>query len=137
MTKLFFIFTLLVLAATSTNAADAIPPHLVGVWATDGSVLEGPYLFEGQALYLGADGIGGVLVGPPAMGFKIVATFDTKKNIIESDIYERKQRGPHLSFAYDPNEKTIDSGTPDEPQPMRRRFDTFTDEMKKVLGLEP
>lgn len=133
--KLFFIFTLLVLAAMPIHAADAIPPHLVGVWATEDSVLQGPYLFEGQALYLGADGMGGFVGGPPPIGFKIVATFDTQKNIIEFDIYEGKQRGPQSSITYDPNEGTVDSGTPSRRQPMRRRFDTFTDEMKKALGL--
>jgi hypothetical protein len=130
----FIKFIALFFAFASASAAELIPPHLVGVWATEQSVLQGPYLFEGQAMYLGADGIGVFVGGPPAIGFKIVATFDPKTNTIEFDVYEGKQRGPHGSISYDPKQNTVDSGAP-QHRPMSRRFNSFTEEMKKGLGL--
>jgi len=124
----------LLLVSASACGADVIPPHLVGVWATEKSVLKGPYLFEGQAMYLGSDGVGAFVGGPPPIGFKIIATFDPRTNMIEFDAYEGKQRGPHGSITYDPNQNTVDSGAP-EHRPMSRRFDSFTEEVKKGLGL--
>jgi hypothetical protein len=85
-------------------------------------------------MYLGADGVGAFVGGPPPIGFKILATFDPKTNTIEFDAYEGKQRGPHGSVVYDPKQSTVDAGAPGH-LPMRRRFDTFTEEVKKGLGL--
>jgi hypothetical protein len=130
---LFNLFALLLVSASAWGA-DGIPPRLVGVWATEPSVLKGPYLLEGQALYLGADGVGAIVGGRPPIGFKIVATFDPSTNTIEFDAYEGKQRGPHGSLRYDPKQNTVDSGAP-EHRPMSRRFDALTGEVKKGLGL--
>jgi hypothetical protein len=124
----------LLLVSASACAADVIPPQLVGVWATEQSLLKGPYLLEGQAMYLDADGIGAMVGGPPPIGFKIVATFDPSTNTIEFDAYEGKQRGPHGSLRYDPRQNTVDSGAP-EHRPMSRRFDRVTEEVKRGLGL--
>ena len=117
------------------HGVDPIPPFLVGVWATDGAVLKGPLLFEGQALYLGADGIGAIVGGSPPIGFKIVASFNAEKGTIEFDAYEGNQRGPHGMYFYDPGSGTIDSGTP-QHQLLRRRYDTLSDETKHALGLK-
>jgi len=118
----------------SVHAADAIPLNLVGVWATDKAVLRGPYLMEGQALYLGSDGVGAFVGGPPPIAFKIIATFDPTTNNIDFDIYEGKQRHSHGSLAYDPAKETIDTGAPKHLL-MTRRSSSFTDETKKGLGL--
>lgn len=124
----------LVICTRAALAADPIPPELVGVWATEGAVLKGQLLVEGQAMYLGADGVGAIVGGPPPIGFKIVATFNTQKNTIEFDAYVGKQRGPHGSVTFDPKSKTIDSGAPKHDK-LHRRFDTFPDETKRALGV--
>ncbi len=130
----FAIAVLLAASANATLAADPIPPQLVGVWATDGAVLKGQALFEGQALYLGADGTGALVGGPPPIGFRIVARFDAQTNQLEFDAYEGTQRGPHSALAVDPKAGTIDLGAP-KHQLLHRRFDSFPEETRKALGL--
>lgn len=124
----------LAIASLCARAADVIPPYLVGVWASDRAVLRGPYLFEGSAMYLGADGVGASVGGPPPIGMKIIATFDSKTNIVDFDAYEGSQRGPHGQVRYDPVNMVVSAEDGKTP-PLRRRFDTFTDEMKRGLGL--
>jgi hypothetical protein len=124
----------LAIYASGALAADKIPPELVGVWATDSAVLKGQLLFEGQAMYLGPDGVGAIVGGPPPIGFKIIATFNAQTNTIEFDAYEGKQRGPHGSVIFDAKSRTIDFGAPKHDQ-LRRRFDTFPDETKRALGI--
>ena len=125
----------LTIFASATLAADQIPPDLVGVWATDGSVLKGQLLFEGRAMYLGADGVGAIVGGPPPIGFKIVATFDAQNNELELDAYEGAKRGPHSSFTFDPKSRTFDLGAPKHAL-LHRKFDAFPDETKNALGLK-
>lgn len=124
----------LVICAGAAFAAEPIPQELVGVWATDGAVLKGQLLSEGQAMYLGADGVGAIVGGPPPIGFKIIATFNEQKNTLQFDAYEGKQRGPHGSVTFDPKSKTMDFGAP-KHEKLHRRFDTFPDETKRALGL--
>ena len=50
MSRLLFLASLL-LFAMPTLAREPIPPHLVGVWATESAVLNGALLFEGAALW--------------------------------------------------------------------------------------
>ena len=121
--------------ASAALAADQIPPKLVGVWATESAVLKGQLLFEGQAIYLGADGIGAIVGGPPPIGFKIVATFNAQTNELGLDAYEGTKRGPHCSFTFDAKSGTIDLGAPKHDL-LHRRFDTFPVEMKSALGLK-
>lgn len=119
---------------SAAASADEIPPELIGVWATDGAVFKGQLLFEGQAIYLGADGIGAIVGGPPPVGLKIIATFNAQKSTVEFDTYDGQQRGPHGSFIFDQKSKTIDSGAPKHDQ-LRRIFEIFTNETKHALGL--
>lgn len=120
--------------AHNAYAQSTIPPHLVGVWATDGAVLKGPLLLEGQAIYLGADGVGGVVGGPPPVGFKISATFNTQTNILDLEVIEGTQRHPLGSIHYDPAAKTLDSGAP-KHELLRRRYDVLSDSTRRALGL--
>lgn len=55
--------------------AASLRTNLVGVWATDNSVLKGQILLSGEALYLGTDGIGAIVSGPPAIEVKVIASF--------------------------------------------------------------
>ncbi|MBI2770687.1 MAG: hypothetical protein HYX47_13755 [Burkholderiales bacterium] len=114
-------------------AADPIPPHLVGVWVAEGSVLRGPLLLSGQALYLGADGIGAQVAGPPPIGVKIAATFTPATNRIEFDWIEGGKVVGHGSIGYHAETQTIDTGGP-QPRPLHRRFSEFSDEVRKALG---
>lgn len=116
-------------------AADPIPAELVGVWANDGAVLKGSLLFEGQALYLGADGVGAVVGGPPPIGIKIQAVFDTATNSINFDLIEHGKVIGHGHASYDPGQKTIDSGGTRHGL-LRRRSGELTNETKMSLGLQ-
>ncbi len=116
-------------------ATDAIPPHIVGVWASENAVLKGPLLLEGEALYLGADGIGALVAGPPPVGVRIMATFDSETNRLEFEVIESGNLVGHGIVAYDPKEKTMDSGSR-QNRMMRRRLDEFTNATKEALGLE-
>lgn len=133
-----FLVSILCLAAAASasvgSAADVIPPELVGVWATESSLLKGPLLIEGQALYLSSDGRGALIGGPPPVSYKIVASFDAASNAVEVDLIEQGQTVGHRSLSYDAAQQTIDSGEP-KHQPLRRRFDALTETTRQVLGL--
>jgi hypothetical protein len=132
--RLLWTFVAASLVAASACAADVIPPNLVGVWATENAVLRGPYLMQGQAIYLGPDGVGAVVGGPPPIGFKIVGKFDPATNSLNFDAYEGEQHVFLGPLSYDPTRETIDTGAP-KHLPMTRRFSNFSDEMRKGLGL--
>ncbi|RST46319.1 hypothetical protein [Variovorax sp. DXTD-1] len=121
-------------ALTTSAAAESIPAELVGVWANDGAVLKGSLLFEGQALYLGADGIGALVGGPPPIGMKIQAVFDTATNRINFDLIENEKVIGHGRAIYDPNRKTIGSGDGRNGL-LWRRSRELTREIKNSLGL--
>ena len=89
---------------------------------------------SGQALYLGADGSGAVLGGPPPIGVKISATFDTTKNTLSIDLIERKKVVKILLATYDPNGKTITIGA-SKQEFLTRRSEVFDSSIKKGLGL--
>jgi hypothetical protein len=120
--------------ATFCAVAQSIPSYLVGVWANDGAVMRGALLFEGQAVYIGLDGVGAVIGGPPPIGAKIIATFDSKKSLLMFDIFEGNRRIGSSQMAYDEKAKTLNSGEP-KPLLLKRRFDTFDEATKRALGL--
>ena len=107
----------------------------MGVWATDTAVLRGTLLFEGAAVYLGADGIGAIVGGPPPIGFQIGVTYNSKTNEIE---WQRTVDGKIVTsgrMIYDPAEQSLrsDKGS---GQLLRRRFNKFTNSTRKALGIE-
>lgn len=118
----------------AAHASDPIPPDLVGVWATDGAVLKGTLLLQGQAMYLGADGVGAILGGPPPIGFRIVATYKAQTSTVQFDGYEGTRRRAHGTIAYDAAAHTIDFGPP-RHDVLHRRYATLSDETKSALGL--
>lgn len=128
---LIFIFCTSVAPA---KADDTIPPSLIGVWVSESARLNGPYLIEGQAIYLGADGVGAFVGGPPPIGVKMVAKFDSASNTLEYDVYVGTQRGPHGKIAYEPKSQTLESDASGH-KPLHRIYDVFTDENKKALGI--
>jgi hypothetical protein len=118
--------------AVSSNAADAIPPYLVGVWATKKAVLRGEALFEGQGLYLDTDGVGAVIGGPPPIGVRIVATYDSSTNVIAVQMTEHGKTVGNATLKYDPSRKIIT----DKQVEFHRRFDRLSPSIRKGLGLE-
>jgi hypothetical protein len=117
-----------------------IPADLVGIWANDKAVMQGRYLFEGQAIYLGTDGKGALVVGPPAIGIPIEAVFNAKTNTIEFEAIEKGRKNIPGSIKYDPNLKTLqvtrfNGSATDDRTLLRRRYTEFTDETRKNLGM--
>ena len=115
------------------SAAEAVPASLVGVWATETSVLRGALIFEGLAVYLGADGVGAIVGGPPPIGVRIVFTYNPNTKAIEYQATENGKTVQTGSFAYDPAQQVIVF----DKETLRRRFDQLTDSTRKALGLEP
>jgi len=122
----------LLVLAVSSYAADVIPPYLVGVWATDRAVLRGEALFEGQGVYLDADGVGAIIGGPPPIGVRVVATYDSNTNVIALQMTEHGKTVGNGTLKYDPSRKIITDNKVD----FHRRFDRFSASTRKALGLE-
>jgi hypothetical protein len=137
--KLFLLmFCVLVFGCKESQDTDqssnGIPAHLVGVWASKNSVMDGPAIFEGIAVYLGADGVGAIIAGPPAIGYRIVATFEKSSNTI---VYEMTEDGMSVEkgkILYDPNHRTLTLRQNGEV--LIRRFDKLDDNTREDLGLE-
>ncbi|MFZ2269481.1 MAG: hypothetical protein WAV95_18050 [Azonexus sp.] len=112
-----------------------VPPELVGIWASEAAVLrDGKWLISGQALYIGADGTGAVLGGPPPIGVKVSVTFDAAMNALAIDLIERGKLVGQQRATYDPNGKTINMGAA-KPVALTRRSEIFDSSIKKGLGL--
>ena len=113
---------------------DVIPEHLIGVWTTDNAVLQGEALFEGTAVYLGADGKGAIVGGPPPIGVRIVAVYDPDRELIEYQMIENGKTVGKGRLVYNPTQYTIaiDDGS---GEVLHRKFTQLTESMKKALGL--
>ena len=114
--------------------ATSLPKGLVGVWATDNSVLEGQVLFEGEALYLGADGVGAIAGGAPARGVKVLASFEPTTGTISFDVLEHETVVGHGAAVYDARNASVSFGDPAHPL-FHRRFEEIAPETLKALGL--
>lgn len=119
------------LTAWPCFAQEAIPPHLVGVWASDDAVLKGELLFEGTAVYLDSKGIGAVVGGPPPIGFLIRSRFNAASNTITFDGLEDGKVILTSSMAYDPATNTILA----DKKPLHRRFEDISNSTRKALSL--
>lgn len=84
-------------------------------------------------MYLGIDGIGAIVGGPPPIGSRIVFTYDPKTNVIAYQATENGKTVHAGTFTYDPTRQVL-SG---DKEVLRRRFDKLTDETRRALGLEP
>jgi hypothetical protein len=114
--------------------ADSLPKGLVGVWATDNSVFKGQLLFEGEALYLGATGVGAIVGGPSAIAVKVMASFEPGTGTISFDILERETVVGHGAAVYDAGNASVSFGDPAHPL-FHRRFEQVSPETLKALGL--
>ena len=125
-------FALLLAFATMSSAADVLPSHVVGIWATRAAVLRGEALFEGQGLYLDTDGVGAIIAGPPPIGMRIIATYDSATNVIVVQMTEHGKTVGNSAFTYDPTQKLIRM----DKVELHRRFDRLSPTIRKSLGLE-
>jgi hypothetical protein len=134
MNRRYFMAVLAATWAVPSPAADVIPAHLVGIWATKNSVMRGTALFEGMALYLGADGRGGIVGGPPPIGVQIAAVFNQASNQLTFEMIEGRKVVGRGSLDYDPATQSIVSKET-KPQVLYRRFNELSDETRRFLGL--
>jgi len=114
--------------------AASLPKGLVGVWATDNSVLRGQLLLEGEALYLGPDGVGAIVGGAPAKRVKVLASFEPATGTISFDVLEHETVVGHGAAVYDPRNASVSFGDPAHPL-FHRRFEEVSPETLKALGL--
>jgi hypothetical protein len=122
---------------TGASAAVAIPAELTGIWATEGARFYGQALMQGQALYLGGDGVGASIGGDgkAVIGVRLEVTSydpDAQKILVAySDQGKIIFRG---ELSYDPVGKMI--LTTNAALRYRRYFETVSVETRKSLGLE-
>jgi hypothetical protein len=121
------------------HAQDPIPPHLVGVWATDDSVVREQALVRGMALYLDSNGWGGFVGGPPPIGYLVKAKFSADTNTIAFDglDFDGKGNGKVMVkgiMSYDADLKVI-RVTDGKGSTLRRRFDELTNSTRKLMGI--
>ena len=133
MKRLLLIAPILCLSACATTPAPTVPAELVGIWASDNAVLkDGKWLTSGEVLYLMDDGKGALVGGPPPIGMKVTASFDSTKNILTVDVIDREKVLRHQTVPYDPNAKTLNIGS-SKPLLLTRRSAVIDSSMKKIL----
>jgi hypothetical protein len=124
------------ISTTKPHKNSVTSDHLVGIWTTKDAVLNGEFLLEGAAVYLGADGVGALVGGPPPIGTRIVWTFNPNNNSIVYMMTENGKTGRKNTLLYDPDHRTLML----ELRPntvLYRQFDKLTDSTREVLELEP
>jgi len=130
--KVFVALALGFLVGQAVSAS--LPKGLVGIWATDNSILKGQLLVEGEALYLGPDGVGAVVGGPSAIAIKVLASFEQTTGTISFDILEHERVVGHGAAVYNANNASVSFGDPTHPL-FHRRFEEVSPETLKALGL--
>ena len=113
-------------------SAEPLSTDLTGVWASDGAVMNGSALMSGQALYLGTDGAGAFVGGPPPIGFKVTVVYLKDTAELEITAHEGAQFKVLGRMRYDPSNRSLVSL---DGKKMNKRFDALTDDMRKSLGL--
>lgn len=71
--------------------------------------------------------------GPPPIGVKISATFDSEKNTLSIELIERGAVFARQQATYDQNAKTISIGAA-KPVPFTRRSEIYDSNIKSALG---
>jgi len=114
--------------------AASLPEDLVGVWATDNSTFKGHLLVEGEALYLGANGVGAIVGGTPTIRIKVLASFEQTTGTISFDVLQRETVVGHGAAVYNARNASVSFGDPTHPL-FHRRFEEVSPETLKALGL--
>lgn len=122
------------LALGCTPKTDVIPENIVGIWASKDAVLNGELLIKGQAIYLGADGTGALLFGPPPIGVKIKASFNPSTSTIDYEMLENGKVVGKSAALFNVANHTIIFGKKQD-QILSRRFESLTNSTKKAIGI--
>ena len=121
--------------AQLVEAADAIPPQLVGVWVNRTTVMSGQLPKNGEeALYLLKDGASTWLGGQFPEGVTMTSAFDASANVINFKLMRGAKIIAHGQLLFDSKEKTIRSTSPSFSL-LQRRFDSVSDDTRKKLGI--
>lgn len=117
----------------SVAAADVLPPSLVGVWGTEGSVFRSSGLIGGEAIYLDSSGEGALVGAPlpvgmcadrictPIIGIRLRASYNRKTNRISAILIHGEQQ-IEIGLVHDAaaNVLVMTSGTSEERRFRRR-----------------
>ena len=87
---------------------------------------------SGQALYVGADGIGAIVGGPPPIEFKLTVVFLEDSNELKVTAHQGNQHKAIGRMKFDAAGKTLTSL---HGVALHRVFDDVTNEMRAALGL--
>jgi hypothetical protein len=132
------LFLALVMFLSAVQADTQIPDKLVGVWTTDGSVLNGEQLVSGQALYIDIDGSGAMLSKGPKGSTRsriAISAYDASTQHIEVDITGGDAASGRITLNYEPTEAAIT--TPDADSSIyHRRKEVVSPDIRKALGLK-
>jgi hypothetical protein len=133
-----YVISLVILAFYGVAYADPqIPDKLVGVWTTDGSVLQGEELISGKALYIDVDGVGAMVSrgGKDASRSRIVVTeYNANSQHIEVDV-TAGGAVQHITLNYESAEAIITTPE-DEGALYHRRREVVSPDIRQKLGLE-
>jgi hypothetical protein len=117
-------------------AADAIPAHLVGIWAPTDTVLNKQGLVtQGTALYIWPDGKGASIAGPPAKGVALAAIFWPAKSEFSLIFLQGTKVIGQAKAAYDPKTKTIRPLVGNAAHLMYRRFAEIDPSIRRFMAL--
>jgi hypothetical protein len=125
--------------STVARAATPIPSELVGIWTTHGAELKGEAIWNGSAVYLDADGVGGLVGGDgrEVLGVRFVVTsYDAGTRRLNIDLTESGKVIASEVLVYDPAEQVIFLAK-DAKTRYYRHAKTVSAEIRKSLGLEP
>jgi hypothetical protein len=121
------------LLATPGMANDGIPPDLIGIWASEGSAFNDNHaLFEGQGIYLRADGRGMLIGGPPPIGVLFISRYDEqRKALVLRFFFEAEEPGECVDgeLTHDPTAETLDIGVK-----LHRRIADIPPDWEEYLG---
>lgn len=121
--------TVLAVAAADSAEAEPIPPEMVGIWVTEDAVMQGTLLFEGQAFYLGADGVAAWVAGPPPIGVEMQCSYESQLSAVSCTTIETDGNAHSGRIPYDAtsNRFVVDD------HPLLRRFEEFDAKTRRAL----
>jgi len=123
----------LVVSAAGSVEAEPIPPEMVGIWATEDAVMRGTLLFEGQAFYLGADGVAAWIAGPPSVGVQMQCSYEPQFSAVNCTTIETDGQVHSGRIPYDATSNRFVV----EDQALVRRFDDFDEKTRRALEGSP
>ena len=135
--RLLLIVALLLEACTSRSnrrsadaACDVIPEAVAGIWTSEDAVLNERLLVEGVAVYLRSDGLGGIVGGPPPLGYQIYASY-SQGGVLDYEMVEYGETVGTGQLQVNPTLETLTL----EDRTLRRRFSQVNDATLLALGV--